>query len=698
MKKFHTFTLAFTFALMSGSTAAQSVVDAVNGININEDTRATRSERTASTRNDSTRTEGVPYGIYAWSVEERFGSRTAAQVDTLMDRYPQRVFTAGPTMRYNTTGNLGAPRMSRIYNGQDDYMMGDPFIFSRPYDFFLLAPSELLFTNTKSPYTNLTYNKCGNRTDGEDRVTAKFAVNVNKKTGLGFHIDYLYGRGYYQNQNTAHFGGTLYGSHIGERYELNALYNLNHLKNAENGGLENDDYITHPEILPTSFRMSEMPVRLRAYNYMYVNTLFLTHRYHLGGYEEVARDTIHVNKHAADGSDSIRVVPRMQFHPVASVIHTMRLTHNNRRFLDSSRDDTYFADFYLPGDSTNEMTRNFSLHNTLALEMREGFRPWVKTGMRLFAKHQYDHFVLLDDNPLRSTYNENHITLGAQLMREQGRLFHYNIIGELRTTGKGWGEFNAEGWAKFDIPLRRDSLSIKAKGYVRNEQPSFYYRHYHGRNAWWDDDLSKVFRTRVGGELKWWKTRVEVNFENVKNYTHFAHVEAPTVPVGMSGSAPLYSLRVMQAAENIQTLEVSLFQNFSLGPLRWENELTLQKSSSEEHLPLPLFTGYTNLFLKFCIAHVLHTELGADARYFTKYYAPDYAPAIGQFATQSPTARVKIGNYPWVNVYVNFLLKRARFYVMYTHVNKGAGNYFLTPHYPTNERVLRFGVSWSFIN
>ena len=102
MKKFHTFTLAFTFALMSGSAAAQSVVDAVNGININEDTRATRSERTASTRNDSTRTEGVPYGIYAWSVEERFGSRTAAQVDTLMDRYPQRVFTAGPTMRYNT--------------------------------------------------------------------------------------------------------------------------------------------------------------------------------------------------------------------------------------------------------------------------------------------------------------------------------------------------------------------------------------------------------------------------------------------------------------------------------------------------------------------------------------------------------------------------------------------------------------------
>ena len=681
-------------SLICLAAGAQSVVDATQGISLNEDTRETRRERTAATPGDSTRTVGVPYGFYTWQVDERFGQRHAAEPDTLMDHFPQRVFTAGPSMRYNTTGNLGAPRMSRIHNGQDHYMMGDPFIFSHPYDYFLPSPAQFLFTNTKSPYTNLTYNKCGNRTDGEDHINAKFAVNVGKKTGLGFHLDYLYGRGYYQNQNTAHFGGTLYGSHVNERYELHALYNLNHLKNAENGGLESDDYITHPEVLPTTFRMSEMPVRIKAYNYMYVNTLFLTHRYNLGGYEEVARDTIHVGTPAADGSDSTRIVSRMQFHPVASVIHTMRLAHNNRRFLDSQRDEAYFADFFLPGDTTKEMTRNFSLHNTLALEMREGFRPWVKTGMRLFAKHQYDHFVLLDDHPLRTTYNENHITLGAQLMREQGRLFHYNVIGELRTTGAGWGEFNVEGWAKFDIPLRRDSLTIKAAGFVRNEEPSFYYRHYHGRNAWWDNtDLSKVFRTRIGGELRWWKTCLAVNIENVKNHTHFA-----TKAIVAPDALPRYGVAVTQATGNIQTIEATLCQNFSIGPLRWENELTLQKSSDEEHLPLPLFTGYTNLFLKFSIAHVLHTELGADARYFTRYYAPDYNPAIGQFATQSADSRTKIGNYPWVNVYVNFHLKRARFYLMYTHVNLYAGNYFLTPHYPTNQRVLRFGVSWSFIN
>jgi hypothetical protein len=45
-------------------------------------------------------------------------------------------------------------------------------------------------------------------------------------------------------------------------------------------------------------------------------------------------------------------------------------------------------------------------------------------------------------------------------------------------------------------------------------------------------------------------------------------------------------------------------------------------------------------------------------------------------------------------------LKRVRFYVAMSHVNAGSGNrnQFLTPHYPTNNSIFRFGVSWSFFN
>ena len=150
----------------------------------------------------------------------------------------------------------------------------------------------------------------------------------------------------------------------------------------------------------------------------------------------------------------------------------------------------------------------------------------------------------------------------------------------------------------------------------------------------------------------------------------------------------------------ISLLTLSLQQDFTLGPVNWESVITWQKSSNSEVIPLPALNIYTNLYLRFKIARVLKCDFGADARYFTKYYAPDYSPALGQFAVQEGQSRTKVGGYPVVNVYANFHLKRTRFFVMMSHVNAGNGNraYFFTPHFPLNKRIFRFGVSWNFLN
>ena len=64
------------------------------------------------------------------------------------------------------------------------------------------------------------------------------------------------------------------------------------------------------------------------------------------------------------------------------------------------------------------------------------------------------------------------------------------------------------------------------------------------------------------------------------------------------------------------------------------------------------------------------------------------------------SSRLILGGYPFVDVYANFHLKRARFFFAMSHVNSGSGNKmsFTTPHYPMNSRVFRFGVSWNFFN
>jgi hypothetical protein len=116
-------------------------------------------------------------------------------------------------------------------------------------------------------------------------------------------------------------------------------------------------------------------------------------------------------------------------------------------------------------------------------------------------------------------------------------------------------------------------------------------------------------------------------------------------------------------------------------------------------LPLPLLNVYSNLYLDFYYAKELHIQMGGDVRWFSRYYAEDYAPALGQYFVQEGPVRTEVGGYPFINVYANFHLKQVRFYVMYHHVTQGLlkqTNSFLVPHYPINPRMFKLGFSWNF--
>ena len=190
-----------------------------------------------------------------------------------------------------------------------------------------------------------------------------------------------------------------------------------------------------------------------------------------------------------------------------------------------------------------------------------------------------------------------------------------------------------------------------------------------------------------------------VHLETIQNYTYFGETLTPSYSSD-DVYLPLHSVQVKQSNKNIQLLSATICQDFRWGILNWENEFTYQVSSNKQALPVPLFNAYSNLYLKFAIAKVLHTEIGADVRYFTKYDAPTYSPIIGQFCTQDTDESVAIGNYPIVNAYLNFRLQHTRFYIMASHVNysSGSGNPFALPHYPLNRMVIRFGISWNFFN
>ena len=723
----------------------------------------------------------IPEGIHVWTVDPRFGDRVEAKPDTVSHMFMNSIFTTGMRSEYNSTGNLGAPRQARLFI---DRMENNNFIFVNPYDYVVTPVEKFQFTNTLSPLTNISYNNCGNRTNGEDHFKTKFAVNAGKRLGIGFLIDYIYGRGYYNAQSTSHFKAALYGSYMGERYQAHLLFNTLHEKVTENGGITSELYITHPESFNESFATSEIPTMLEQnWNRNDNQHIFFTQRYSVGFNRKVPMtpEEIKARKFAIESQkeqdekkarakaekeamdagvefdkknaklpksysgrpDNAKVATKTapadsaaiasgrvkvngknmadsllaasnkakedtswlkdEYVPVTSFIHTADFTTYRRIYEAYATPENYYLDTYkvkerLAGDSIYDKTSNWNLRNTFAIALLEGFNKWIKTGAKVFATHTLSHYVL-PDSVGTTSWNEHSVAVGAQLSKTQGKSLHFNVTGDVAVVGYNVGEIKIDGGVDLNFPLLGDTMTLAASGFYHHVKPSFYFRHYQSRHLWWDsDDLSMIDHLRAQGVLNYAKTRTRFRFafDEIKNYAYFA-----SSFTNSDDNGRLYNMAYSrQASSPITVLTAEVAQDLAFGPLHWETTLTWQKSTKQDVLPLPAINAYTNLYLRFKIARVLNCDFGADARFFTKYAAPDYFPSLGQYTVQENENKQKIGGYPVINAYFNFKLSRARFFVMMSHVNCGSGNkeYFFTPNYPLNGRVFRFGISWDFAN
>ncbi len=730
----------------------------------------------------------IPKGVWAWTVDRTFGDITTAPLDTMPHLYQNSIYSSGRYGEFNTIGSNYTSRQNRIFT---DRPLSSAFYFVDTYDYTIVKPEDFLFLNTLSPYTNISYDNCGDKQNGEDHIRGKFGVNAGKRLGLGFDLDYHYARGYYQNQNVSHFRGTLFGSYRGDRYQMHVIGSAYQHKANENGGITNDNYVTHPEMETTQYSENEIPTVLSSnFNRNKSQHLFFTQRYNIGFYRKVkmtdeeikARqfasksakqkkdrekqeeggermdeslgrkneriagnapagrpegsaimgdepakgkpqptDSTRITVGSNEAMDSLRAEQALQdsidatmkreYVPVTSIIHTLDVNNYDRLYYARTTPDNYYANTYYDldyegnnsGSGIYDKFQLTSIRNTFALALLEGFNKYMKAGIKGFVSHEHRRYRLpeLADGATAyhlGTAGSNSIYVGGKLSKTQGRTFHFNVGGQVGLTGFDQGALALDFSTDLNFKLFGDTVRLAAKARFNRIVPSYIHEHYHSKHLWWDTSLTPETRLHLEGLFSYDKTRtkVRVAIDEIQNYTYFgmSYTASNTGRTALTGG-------IYQESSNINVLTLQLKQDFTLGPLNWENVVTYQNSSMPGVLPLPSLNLFTNLYLKFRVARVLLIELGGSMTYFTKYNASDYLPQISQFAIQKNSdARVQIGGYPFIDVYANMHLKRARFFLSMTHVNAGSGSkmYFLTPHYPTNTRVLHFGVSWNFYN
>ena len=643
--------------------------------------------------------KAVPTVIRAWQLDTWTGvADTLASIDSSYIDYPMRDRLHDYSISNVSNSNLISPNQSRIYFARQKTT---DLIFADAYTPYIITPQQVKYYHTTTPYSTIAYKKGFVTNLDQNDISFSFTGNVSRRTNLGMTIDYLNSYGRFANQEGKTVFGSVFGSYNGDHYSLQSSFTWNTLSNFENGGLMN------PSDLQGVLKPEDMPVKMQGMSGLRYLSGYLNHYYSICvererkvNYRERDEEGKWVKK------DSIKI----EYVPVTTFRHIFEVTDATKRYKEKSATQSILPNTYRNPIQTNDSAACLTIKNTLTVTFEEEFNTWLKFGAMVYAMNESQRHItaigqtenIVNLEPWGNTYGDvlantlhlmpdtlygqrwtNNTYVGGALYKHRGQYIHYGFDGNVCLLGYKLGEFQVNGHLDAGFRLGKDSMTIAAKAFFRNETPDYYLQHYRSNHYRWDNNFQKTLRLRVSGEVayptQWVKPKLNVSFENITKHIYF---DTDGTPKQLDG--------------NIQVLAADLQLNITTPWVNLDNHVIYQHASSDK-LPLPALTLYHNLYYHGCWVKALDVQIGVDMRFFTQYYAPLLNPALGQFCIQNTEL---VGNYPVMNIYANFYVKslRLKLFAQYQHFNASFMNkqYFEMPGYPMGPDMFRAGLAWNF--
>ena len=641
------------------------------------------------------------------------------------------------------TGNLMGPhQVQDFFNRKTEH----DFLFVNAYSLFASRPEEILFYNTRIPFTKASYFTSGSGNTSNDHFILEFAGNFNKRAGLGSTLNYVYARGEYQFQATKPLKWDTYLYYTGDHYKAFFTFDLSKYANQENGGISNRDYVLTPEAFDDNFTEARnMATNLiDTYNDMdYVN-LHFSHSWDFGEFNlgnltqkkvpepkftdslTIYRDSLMSARgdSALTAGDSLSVRDSLTaqkpqgrpappafaageeedddnkpFIPVATAFNTIDFQWYDHSFrmqagADQSDSNAYYKNHYINTSQTVDSTTYKSFTAYAGLRINEGFAKWSQMALSAFVGYERQTYTLMTDDDLAYVPERDHVSnniwVGGQLSRHQNSLLTFDVTGRTAVSGDKAGDVDISGNIGTVIPIgrrdeqgnRSDSLIVTAGGYFKNLHPSYYYNHYFSNHFRWSNNFDAEQRYRIEGKIAYPRSRTEIS-AGIEHINNYHYFSAED---GLPH----------QFGEQLDILGVTIRQGIKWGILHWDNAVLFQTTTDDKVLALPKISIESDLNIRFRIAGTLYTQLGVDTYYYTKYYAPAYEPATQTFQTQH---EIECGGYPVMNAYINCNLKKIKFYVQMTNVLSSVTNdTFVGPYYPIQPMRLMYGIVLDFQN
>lgn len=607
---------------------------------------------------------------------------------------------------YSTLSNTGMAHKSMRFN----HLHQAGFDMTLPaFPTYLLNEGNMASYMSVLPYSEIRYLMTIG--DLEQHFHARFGRQVTPRLLVSFAFDTDYSPATFNNNKTINNAFWINAKYItkSERYGVSAHWYRNKLEMGENGGIVNDEaYSEHQETDNTV-----IPVNLTtATNFIVSSGIGFEHYFNL-----LPKKTITTKKEAPRvKSDSIAPSPVFNDSiPIDSLLidsiksiesqdvvqevkvrkFTLgRLCHNfsflnNKLYYNESSPG---VSFYQPFDTL--MNASKSTDTTLVRAIKNTVK-WSSLGYQkynddipfylyagvthgFYQVKRYDY--LEGETVLARNYNQLSVNGGIIV-----NLFKSTRItgqAELITLGYQIGDFDVKGqWKQFIGTSTKNYGQATFDMELKRQSANWFEESYYSNHFRWENNFNASTYLTFNLRYSYKTYSIGVKQTSIANMIYFGTDARPTQNDGMFSIREAY---------------LSFYQR--LGRFELEGFASLQKSSNEEVMHLPLVLGQLKVGYSQPIFHkaaTLHPSI--TVRYFTKYYADAYMPATRTFYLQND---VEIGNFPFIDLALAIKVKKAHIYAAYSNMFllTGDHNSFIAPHYPMRDSKIFIGVNWRLFN
>ncbi len=538
------------------------------------------------------------------------------------------------------------------------------------YDRYLLKPEDVKYYQARTQYTELYFGNPAFGRATEQQFHAIHTQNVKPNWNIGASFAKQGSRNYYGAPNrdanalsANHLNASLWNWYESKnkRYTLLANATFNNLKSYDNGSILNDSIFTSDTKVDPEYEAARL--NNAKHNNRY-STLFLQQFYNIGKQKSI------------DSNATVLPTQRVSY----------KLAYNTQKYFfenDGADNSGLLNNYYIYPDSSQTSDSTFLKHLTneftYSFYIRGNKLSFLRNELKVNAGIAQDYYDYQQYN-----YNTKfqNITLKGDADYSFSDKASLNLNVQQIIQGRNFGDFLYQ--ASSEIKLGNKIGSVILEAYSQNQSPSLIYERQITNHYSWNLNFEKTKTQNLGFSylIPKYNFKAKAEYFLISNHLYFAE--------GTDGDA-----YPKQVGSNINLLKLSLRKDFKFGKFTFENFLVYQKTDFESVLMTPEIYTFHSFYMRQSFFKVLKTEFGFDVRYFSKYTAPSYAPAIGQFYQKGNT---QFDTYPIADVWIRTNWKRANLFLRYDYVNKGlfSKGYYTVNHYPMPYSLAKFGLRWNF--